>query len=206
MPTLRLLSTNARTLLLDRAGLAALIAAESPEVVVVHGAPSALRWRSNCGAIARQAGMVVVSGGRTGGGNLILSSLAVDVAATRDRFFDGSSLRAPAGATIASLRRAGQPFAVAAARVSGDPGQRHAQAMQLQEMLADVAIGDPPAVLSVEGADRPGTSAWHALAHKRTPLGGGVFVDDRIVVDNSRDVPAPTGAFAPVLAELQLPA
>jgi endonuclease/exonuclease/phosphatase (EEP) superfamily protein YafD len=206
VPKLRLLSTNARTLLLDRSGLAALIAAESPDVVCVHGAPSALRWRSSCGAIARQAGLVVVCGGRTGGGNLVLSSLAVDVTASRDRFFAGSTLREPAGATVAALRRAGRPFAVVAGRVSGDAARRRHQADELQDTLADVAIGDPPAVLSVDGADRPGTSAWHALAQKRTPVGAGVFVDERIAIESRREIVAPTGAFAPVLVELSLPA
>ena len=38
-----------------------------------------LRWRTKCAALARRSGLVVVTGGRTAAGNLILSSSAVDV-------------------------------------------------------------------------------------------------------------------------------
>jgi len=205
VPTLRFLSVNAASLPLDRAGLADVISGVAPDVVVVHDAPSALRWRSKCGALARQAGLVVVDGGRTSGGTLLLSSLGVDVEATRTVRFAGGRRDQLAGAVFAVMRHRGRPFALAAGRLVGNSVRRAAQAQELQAVLADVAIGDPPAVLSVDGGDRPGTSSWQVLCTKRTSVAAGVFVDDRIVIDDRRDVPAATHGYAPLVLGLLLP-
>lgn len=205
VPTLRFLSVNAASLPLDRARLARVIEADAPDVVVVHGAPSALRWRSKCGAIARQAGLVVVDGGRTGGGTLLLSSLGVDVEATRTLAFAGVRRGQLAGAVLAVMRHRGRPFALAAGRLLGNSVSRSAQAGELQAVLADFAIGDPPAVLSVDGADRPGTAAWQARTSKRTSVAAGVFVDDRIVIDARREVSTATNGYAPLALDLLLP-
>lgn len=205
MPTLRFLSVNAARLPLDRAGVARLIEADAPDVVAVHGAPSALRWRSKCGALARQAGLVVVDGGRSGGGTLLLSSLGVDVEATRTLRFAGARGGRPAGAVVAVLRHRGRPFALAAGRLSGDAVRRGEQASELQAVLADVAVGDPPAVLSVDGAGGSGTAASQRLAGKRTCVAAGVFVDDRIVVEASRQVAGATDGDETVGLHLLLP-
>jgi hypothetical protein len=183
VPSLRLLTVNARTLPLDRAGLAALIEDAQPHVACVHGAPSLLRWRSISAALARQAGMVVVGGGRTGGGNLVLSTLGVDVTATRDLSFAGTRGPRPAGATFSALALLGHEFVFAGARLDGAAGRRRAQAGELQAALDELVLDDRPAIVCAEGADRPGTSSWDALAEGRTALADGIFVDERITVD-----------------------
>ena len=63
----------------DRAALARVIRGANPDLVCVQEAPRFLRWRSTCAALARTSGLVVVGGGRVGGANLIMSTLAVDV-------------------------------------------------------------------------------------------------------------------------------
>jgi hypothetical protein len=72
--SLRLLSIDARAFGRDRVALARAVAAAEVDVACVHGSPHLLRWRSISAAIARRAGLVVVTGGRTAGANLVLST------------------------------------------------------------------------------------------------------------------------------------
>lgn len=202
MPNLRVLSVNARTLPHDRDQLAALIESHRPDVACVHGSPSLLRWRSISAALARKAGLVVVGGGRTGGGNLVLSTLGVDVLGTRDLAFAGQRGVRPPGATLAVLRLRGSDFVVAAARLLGQPSDRLRQARELEAAIAGVVPGTPPAVISVEGVDGPGGPAA-LLAENRIAAGGGVFVDTRIAVEVASVVDGPSSS-GPVLLELAL--
>lgn len=205
MPTLRLLSLDARTLSLDRTELAALIAKHQPDVACVHGSPSRLRWRSISAGLARRAGMVVVSGGRTGGGNLVMSTLGVDVLATRDLRFTGRSGVQPPGATLAVLRLLGSEFVFAGTRLVGNPAVRLAQVGELQSAIAGFVPDDPPVVVSAQGSDRTHASAWQALTENRVAVAGGVFVDARIGIDDAPDLDGYGTAFAPVRTDLTVP-
>jgi hypothetical protein len=187
VPSLRVLSVNAAALPADRDGLARLIAAEAPDVACVQGSPSLLRWRSISAALGRKAGLVVVSGGRTGGANLILSTLGVDVVATADVRFDGGTFAHPTGATLAVLRRSGSEFVLGCARLIGNSAERLAQSGEFLRALAGLVRGDLPSVLCVDGADRPGTASWAALSVGRVGTGGGVFVDTRLALDPAAD-------------------
>lgn len=199
MPPLRLLSVRARDVSGDRAALAALIERAGVDLACVHGSPSLLRWRSISAALARQANLVVVGGGRTGGGNLLLSTLGVDVTGLRDLAFTGTSGIRPAGATLAVLALRGREFVAAGARLSGSAAECLAQADELEAAVAGMHPGRPPVLLSVDGVE-PGTPAWDRLTTGRTAIGGGVFVDSRIVVGV---VSEPAGG---VRVELDLPA
>ncbi|SHG59782.1 hypothetical protein SAMN05443575_2346 [Jatrophihabitans endophyticus] len=198
MPSLRLLRVDADALSGDRHALARLIAEARPDVACVHGAPSLLRWRSACAAIAREAGLVVVAGGRTAGGALLLSTLGVDVEVARElgfaprRRFRGPR---PPGAAIAAMRVGGRPFVVAAARLHGDPADRQRQGDELQQALAELGDGRP-ALVSVADP-RPDRPASAALAAGRVPLPGGLLVDERIAVVDAAEVPG-SGARADV--------
>jgi endonuclease/exonuclease/phosphatase family metal-dependent hydrolase len=199
VPPLRLLSVRAHDIAGDRAALAALIEQAGVDLACVHGSPSLLRWRSISAALARQANLVVVGGGRTGGGNLLLSTLGVDVTGLRDLAFTGTSGLRPPGATLAVLALRGSEFVAAGARLGGSAADRLAQAEELETALAGMHPGRPPALLSVDGVE-PGTPAWDRLAAGRTAVGGGVFVDTRIEVGG---VAQPGGR---VRVELDLPA
>lgn len=199
MPPLRLLSVHARDVSGDRAALAALIEQAGVDLACVHGSPSLLRWRSLSAALARRANLVVVGGGRTGGGNLLLSTLGVDVNGLRDLAFAGTSGIRPAGATLALLALRGSEFVAAGARLRGTATECLAQAEELEAAVAGLHPAGPPALLSVDGVE-PGSPAWDRLATGRTALGGGVFVDPRIGVGV---VAEPAGR---VRVELDLPA
>src|SRR6476661_3036669 len=76
---LRVLTYNVRSMRDDRDALGRVIRSAEPDVVLVQESPRFLRWRSLCAELDRRINLVVVSGGRLAGANLILSSLAVTV-------------------------------------------------------------------------------------------------------------------------------
>jgi hypothetical protein len=144
---------------------------------------------------------VIVTGGRTSGANLLLSSLAVDVIAVRDVLLPGGTRLNPAGAAIAALRLRAAEFVLASATLVGNSAERLAQAGQLQSALDRLVPGDLAAVVSSEGADRPGTAAWQALVENRVGLAGRIFVDGRM---NVVDATQPTGRGSGVLVNLEI--
>lgn len=175
---MRLLSVDARRYGRDHAALARVIASAEPDVACVHGSPHLLRWRSISAALARRAGLVVVTGGRTAGANLLLSTLGVDVVGVRDIRFD----RKPGGAAIAALRLRGTEFVLTSAALCGNAAERAGAARELQAALKTIVPGGLPALVSAEGADRPGTAAWQILVDERVGVAERLFVDGRLTV------------------------
>jgi hypothetical protein len=202
VPTMSLLSVNARKFGRGRPALARVISAAEPDLVCVHGAPDLVRWRQAVAALARESGLVVVTGGgRPAGATLLLSSLGVDVVAVRDlRFIGGGGLHPP-GAALAAMRVRGTDFALVAATLIGNSAERVGQVDELHQALAGLVPGEPPAVISTEGADRPGTAAWQALVENRVAVGDHIFVDGGIDVGDAHPLSA---AGAPTVVELSL--
>jgi hypothetical protein len=205
VPTpLRLLSVDARPFGRDRAALARFIADAGVDVACVHGGPHLLRWRSISAAVGRRAGLVVVTGGRTGGANLVLSTLGVDVLAVQDVLLTGGldqsrvRLIRP-GAALAALRLRGAEFVVASATLVGNAAERLVQARELQTAIDQLVPADLPAVISAEGSDRPGTSAWQALVENRVGVAGRIFVDGRLSLSDAAQLPGRTPAGAVLL-------
>lgn len=189
VPTpLRLISVDGRAFGRDRAAVSKLISTAGADVACVHGGPHLLRWRSISAALGRRAGMVVVTGGRPAGANLVLSTLAVDVRAVADIRLDDSRLN-PAGAALAALSLRGSEFVLVSATLIGNSAERLGQVRALQKAIDELVPGDLPAIISAEGADRPGTSAWQALLENRVSVPGQLFVDGRIAVERASESP-----------------
>lgn len=193
---MRLLTVDARETRRDRAALARSIT--DVDLAVVRHAPHLLRWRSLCAAIGRRSGLVVVCGGRTGGANLLLSTLSIDVLGTRELSFGTRPVVHPVGAAVALMRHGGRRFVVAAATLSGDPGRRLAQATQLSAAIEDLG-GGAPAVLSVlgagtaMGADAEEGAIRQLLLRGRIAADAVTFVDERMAVEQaSADEQAPS--------------
>ncbi len=197
---LRLLSIDASEFGRDRAALARAITNAEVDVACVHGAAHRLRWRSINAAIGRQSGLVVVTGGRLAGANLLLSGLGVDVVGVRDVSFAGGSLLAPSGAALAALRLRGAEFVVAATTLVGNEAERLAQARDLQATIAGLVPSSPPAVVSAVGADRPETAAWQALVEYRVGVAERIFVDGRVDVVTTNALRG-----SGIVVELELP-
>jgi hypothetical protein len=191
VPTpLRLLSIDARPFGRDRGALAEAIADADADVACVHGGPHLLRWRSISASVGRRAGLVVVTGGRTAGANLLLCSLSVDMIAAQDVLLTGGGRLHPAGAALAALRLRDSQFLLAAATLTGNSTERRAQAGELQVAIDRLVPGDLPTVISAEGGDRPGTAAWQALVENRVGVAGRIFVDGRATVSDATQLPA----------------
>ena len=192
MPELRLLTVDARRSGRDRSALLKAITEPGPDVVCVHGGPRGLRWRAQCARLAREAGLVVVTGGRHAGGNLLLSTLGVDVTVVQDvRLGDGPRWHPP-GAALAALAADGVPFVLAGGTLVGNAADRLGQAHRLRRCLDALVPGGPPAVISAEGGDRPGTAVWEALADSRVGVTDRLFADARITVSEAAEPAAGT--------------
>ena len=132
----------------DRAELARLITSAGADLVCVHGAPAGFRWRQACADLARRSGLVVVAGGRAGGGVLVLSTLGVDVDAVQELRFGTRPL---AGTVLAALRHRGTRFVLAAADLAADD-----QVAQLTAAAGSFVPGGDPILYAVRGAHRDG--------------------------------------------------
>lgn len=204
MPTLRILSVDARPLGRDRAALADLINDAEADVVCVHNAPHLGRWRNKVGSLARRTGRVVVSaGGRRGGANVLFATLAVDSRVIDVHRFSGTGGTNPAGVALAELRTDGVDLVVAAAMLQGNAGQRVAQAGELHGAIDRLVPGRPPAIVSALGTDQPGTATYQALADRRVAVSTRLFVDERIDVVEAKEVGGPPPATG-VLAVVEL--
>ena len=166
MTTLRLLSYNVRSMRDDVDALGRVMREIAPDVAIIQEAPRFLRWRSACAALARRAGLVLVTGGRASGANLVLSSLAVDVLATHELAFTADRRLHHRGAAVAVLqpgRRAvrggrhppgpdrGAPAAapgragrlrrrIRARRRAADRRRRHQRGARLGDLAAAAAV------------------------------------------------------------------
>lgn len=223
---LRLLSYNVRSLRDDPAAVARVIRATDAHIVCVQEAPRLFRWRAKCAALSRRSGTVIVTGGRPAAGNLILSSLGVDVLAARDVLLGREPGLHQRGAALAALRWRGHSFTVAGTHLDLEPSARLRHARELEQVLAAFGPSDAPTVVAGDINDEPGSPPWLTLSTDRvdafaaagTGTGytfsaenprrriDGVFVSDRLqvvsasVVD-SADVPLASD-HRPVLVEL----
>ena len=167
VPIVRMLSYNVRSLRDDVAAVGRVIRSVEPHVVCIQEAPRLLRWRSKCAALARRSGLVVVTGGRTAAANLILSSLDMDVVATRDVLFTKDRRLHQRGAALAVLRHAGGSFAVAGIHLDlvAEPRMRHVS--ELDRALTGMVPAGTPTVVAGDINDLPGSAAWTQLTADR---------------------------------------
>jgi endonuclease/exonuclease/phosphatase family metal-dependent hydrolase len=229
VPTLRVLTYNVRSMRDDRAGLGRVIRSAEPDVVLIQESPRFARWRSLCAELARISNLVVVSGGRGAGSNLVLSALRVDVESSADVLFSKDRKLHQRGTAIAVLRHAGVRFAVAGIHLdlASEPRLRHIG--ELEAAISTHVPADVASIVAGDANDRPGSATWAALADRRRDAFAaagsgsaftstaknphqtidGIFVDPRIAIRAARVIDHPDVQIAsdhrPLLAELDLP-
>lgn len=230
MPTLRLLCYNVRSLRDDGRAVARVVRACDPHVVCIQESPRFLRWRSLSAALARQSGLVVVTGGRSAAANLIMSSLAVEVVATRDVLFSKDRRLHLRGTAIAVLSLSGVRFAVAGIHLDLVERPRLRHIGELEAALDAMVPADVPVIVAGDTNDVPGSAAWHTLAERGADAWAvagdtgapgwtfsatnprrridGVFVDPRLTVVSAEVIDTPDVARAsdhrPLLVEIDL--
>jgi endonuclease/exonuclease/phosphatase family metal-dependent hydrolase len=223
---LRVVSYNIHSQRDDTAALAAVVRSAKPDVVIVQEGPRRFRWRQKSATLAESFGLVVAAGGLPALGNLLLTSLRVQVLDTRCQRFPLTPGRHLRGAAYADCRVAGARFTVAGSHLSTDPAERPAQAAEFKRGLdaainpvlagADLNEGpDGPAWATVSqgltdaavAADREGRLTYSCHEPRRRI--DALFVDPRITVVDYDVVDTPQTRRAsdhfPVLVDLLLP-
>jgi len=224
---LRLLTYNVRSLRDDDAAVGRVIRAANPHVACIQEAPRFFRWRSKCAGLARRSGMVLVTGGRDAGANLVLSTLGVDVVSTRDVLLSRNRGYHQRGVAMAVLRLDGVEFAVVGTHLDG-ASQVH-QIGELHRALDAFAPPGRPAIVAGDINASPTMPGWQELAGRGSDafaVAGtgdgftsnvtaltrridGIFPGAGITVLSAQAIDTPDVRIAsdhlPVLAELELP-
>jgi endonuclease/exonuclease/phosphatase family metal-dependent hydrolase len=171
MPMLRVMSYNIRSLRDDVGAVGRVIRHAEADVVCVQEAPRFLWWRRKCAHLARDSGLVIVSGGRDAAANMLLVRAAVKVDSARSVLFTRDRGLHQRGVALAAIGWAGGRVVVAGTHLDGypEPRLRH-----VGELFAAIdAFADPgvPTVLAGDFNDDPGSEVWQAL----TRLGADAF-------------------------------
>ncbi|MEU0101667.1 endonuclease/exonuclease/phosphatase family protein [Streptomyces sp. NPDC006267] len=161
---IRVLSYNVRSMHDDTAALARVVRACAPDLVLVQEAPRFFRWRKAAAGLARNSGLVVLSGGATAAGPLLLCSLRVAVERTEDVLLPLTPGLHRRGFATAVVRIAGTRLGVLSCHLSLQRDERLAQADLLLERLD--AMGVEHAVAGGDLNDVPTGKAYQRLAGK----------------------------------------
>ena len=166
MPIIRLLSYNIRSLRDDQHAVARVIREAAPHVVAIQEAPRFFRWRSKCAALARESGLVVVTGGRPAAANMIMSTLAVEVVATRDFLFKKNPKLHQRGTAVAVCSLQGTRFAIAGTHLAPANQPRLGHIGELRAALDEVSGPDVPQVIAGDFNEIAGQPGWDLLCER----------------------------------------
>jgi endonuclease/exonuclease/phosphatase family metal-dependent hydrolase len=227
LPTqLRVLSYNVRSLRDDAQAVSTVIRSCNPDVVCIQEAPRFLRWRSKCAGLARESGLVVVTGGRPAGAMLLLAALQVRVVEAADVLLSRKRGLHQRGVALATLELSGTKFAIGSIHLDLEADERR---KHVDEIVARTSACGAPVIVAGDINEEPDGPAWRALAatypdaFEVAPNGGeftysatepvkridGIFVDATIRVRSCGvpDVPGIERAsdHRPVLAIVELP-
>jgi endonuclease/exonuclease/phosphatase family metal-dependent hydrolase len=203
---------NVRSLRDDAAGAARVLRELQPDIALIQEAPRLWRWRSKCARLAREAGLVVVTGGRPTAGNLVLCAMRVRVVSSRDVLLPKRPKLHRRGAATAVLEVDGRALSVLGTHLDLDPGARVDSARQLRTSSYDV--------IGADVNEEPGGPAWQTLsdgmldaAHGLGPtfsVGNprrridGLFVGQRLRVASCEVVDCgPVSDHKPIVADLE---
>ncbi|WP_406287301.1 endonuclease/exonuclease/phosphatase family protein [Embleya sp. NBC_00896] len=146
------MSYNVRALRDDREALVRIVRHCAPDVLCVQEAPRFLRWRFAVARFARECGLVVITGGGTASGPLLLGGLRVTVRRAADA----------RGMAAAVVDVGGAEFAVASTHLGLNAAERRGQADLVLRRLN--ALGAEHRVLAGDFNESAGRPAWDRLA------------------------------------------
>jgi endonuclease/exonuclease/phosphatase family metal-dependent hydrolase len=175
--TLRVLSYNVLSLRRGTSRVADVVRACEPDVVCVQEAPRFLFWRRKCRALARAAGLRVVTGGRPAGAVLLLARPGLRAVRTRDVKLPWHPPLHRRGLAIGVFDLGGREVTVASTHLSLDATERRQQVDLALRHLAGVG---GPVILAGDVNEGPDDAGWQALATRLqdayavAPLGDGL--------------------------------
>lgn len=226
MTRLRVLTYNLRSMRSDGAAVVRVIRDARADVVCVQEAPKWFRWRARCAALARESGMVLVSGGIGSGNNILMCDIKIDVRQTRDILLTRKTGLHQRGVSSAVCRLAGAEFLVATVHLDLDADERRKHVDELLERLSWSAA---PLILGGDVNEQPAEPAFAELARRLVDVAAatgtgdqgtsnqlhanrridGLFVDQRISPVACRAIDSDDVRIAsdhrPVVADLDLP-
>ncbi|MFD0271495.1 endonuclease/exonuclease/phosphatase family protein [Streptomyces sp. NPDC127106] len=159
---IRILSYNIRSLRDDEDALARVIRACAPDLVFVQEAPRFFRWRKHAARLAAKCDLVVLSGGATAAGPLLLCSLRAFVERTEDVLLPLRPGLHRRGFATAVVRFGGVRVAVLSAHLPLDAGERQAHAEALLARLGDA--GAPYGIAAGDVNETPDGPVFRRLA------------------------------------------
>jgi len=142
---LRLMTWNVRSLRDDRSAVVRMIQTCAPDVLFVQEAPRFLRARSKLAALAREAGLVVASGGRPAAGAALLTTLRVDVDGPTSHLLERTPRLHQRGLAKAQLTFGSFSFTAASVHLGLDARERQRHASEIAGLLGagqSVVAGD----------------------------------------------------------------
>ncbi|MEU9578845.1 endonuclease/exonuclease/phosphatase family protein [Streptomyces chilikensis] len=159
----RALSYNVRSMRDDTAALARVIRACAPDVVLVQEAPRFAGWRKRLARLARESGLVVLSGGAPAAGPALLCSPRAAVERTEDVLLPltpGLHRRGFATAVVRFGRAA--RLGVLSCHLSLRSAERYEQGGMLLERVRD--LGVPHVLAGGDLNERPDGRAFRRVA------------------------------------------
>ncbi|MGW1815612.1 endonuclease/exonuclease/phosphatase family protein [Streptomyces sp. NPDC002125] len=159
---IRVLSYNVRSLRDDTEALARVISACAPDLVCVQEAPRFFRWRKAAARLAAMTDLVMLSGGATAAGPMLLCSLRATVERTEDVLLPLTPGQHRRGLATAVVRIAGARLGVVSCHLSLQREERRAQAGMLLDRVE--AMGVRHAVVAGDLNDVPEGNAFRRLA------------------------------------------
>ncbi|UUU42394.1 endonuclease/exonuclease/phosphatase family protein [Streptomyces sp. NBC_00162] len=159
---IRVLSYNIRSLRDDEEALARVIRACAPDLVFVQEAPRFFRWRKHAARLAAKCDLVVLGGGATAAGPLLMCSLRVFVERTEDVLLPHTPGLHRRGFATAVVRIGGARAGLVSAHLSLDRAERRAQADRLLDRVA--ALDTPYGIAAGDVNEGPDGPAFGQLA------------------------------------------
>lgn len=150
---IRVLSYNVRSMKDDTEALARVVRACAPDLVCVQEAPRFFRWRKAAARLAAMTDLVMLSGGATAAGPLLLCSLRATVERTEDVLLPLTPGLHRRGLATAVVRIAGARLGVVSCHLSLQREERRSQAGLLLDRID--AMGVPHAVVAGDLNDVP---------------------------------------------------
>ncbi|MFE3324184.1 endonuclease/exonuclease/phosphatase family protein [Streptomyces sp. NPDC059176] len=158
----RVLSYNIRSMRDDEDALARVIRACRPDIVFVQEAPRFFRWRKHAARLAAKSELVVLGGGATAAGPLLMCSLRATVERAEDVLLPLTPGLHRRGFATAVVRVAGTRFGLLSCHLSLQSEERYAQTGMLLDCLD--GMGVPCAVAAGDINDQPDGRSFRRLA------------------------------------------
>ncbi|MFF3321899.1 endonuclease/exonuclease/phosphatase family protein [Streptomyces sp. NPDC002889] len=159
---IRVLGYNIRSMRDDEDALARVIRACEPDLVFLQEAPRFFRWRKHAARLAARTELVMLAGGATASGPMLLCSLRATVERTEDVLLPRTPGLHRRGFATAVVRIGGARIGLLSCHLSLQSGERYAQAGMLLEQLA--ALDVPHAIAAGDINERPGGRSFRRLA------------------------------------------